>query len=30
MQVFWKLGWFFKQHKNKYILGLITLLLIAL
>lgn len=30
MQVFWKLGWFFKQHKSKYILGLITLLLIAL
>ena len=30
MQVFWKLGWFFKQHKGSYLIGLSTLFLIAL
>ncbi|MEB7689368.1 ABC transporter ATP-binding protein [Staphylococcus equorum] len=30
MKVFWKLGWFFKQQKKSYIVGLFTLLLIAL
>ncbi|MDG0843769.1 ABC transporter transmembrane domain-containing protein [Staphylococcus equorum] len=30
MKVFWKLGWFFKQQKASYIVGLFTLLLIAL
>jgi len=30
MQVFWKLGWFFKQHKGSYLVGLSTLFLIAL
>ena len=30
MKVFWKLGWFFKQQKLSYIIGLGTLLLIAL
>ncbi len=29
MQVFWKLGWFFRQHKGSYIIGLSTLFLIA-
>lgn len=29
MNVFLKLGWFFKQQKGSYIIGLITLLLIA-
>lgn len=30
MKVFWKLGWFFKQQKLSYIIGLGTLFLIAL
>ncbi|HLR19387.1 MAG TPA: ABC transporter transmembrane domain-containing protein [Staphylococcus sp.] len=30
MRVFWKLGWFFKQQKVSYIVGLFTLFLIAL
>lgn len=30
MKIFWKLGWFFKQQKLSYIIGLGTLLLIAL
>lgn len=30
LRVFWKLGWFFKQQKVSYIVGLFTLFLIAL
>ena len=30
MKVFLKLGWFFKQQKTSYLIGLGTLLLIAL